>query len=90
MTAKDDRAVFLEKASYRQRRLRDTLRMLPVLGVILWLMPLLWESGGAEASRTVMAVKYVFGVWMFLIVFAGGLAFFGRKDATADADEDTV
>mmetsp|Transcript_23274 Transcript_23274/g.40202 ORF Transcript_23274/g.40202 Transcript_23274/m.40202 type:complete len:103 (+) Transcript_23274:1842-2150(+) len=64
--------VFLERRSYRQRRMMDALRLLPVLGVLLWLFPLFWpasqdEAGGAEPMTMSAAVIYVFVVWMVLI-----------------------
>ncbi len=84
MTPGKERAVFLARASYRQRRLRDALRMLPVLGVILWLLPLLWRGAGG----TGIAVQYVFGVWVFLIVLAALLSRRLVPDAPDDAGED--
>lgn len=67
--------VFLERRSYRQRRLTDAARLLPVLGVLLWLVPLLWPQGGGGAATGAEevaavsmsdAVLYIFGVWVFL------------------------
>ena len=59
--------VFLQRASYRRRRWHDVARMIPVAGLILWLLPLAWrgESGGAAA-----ALVYIFAVWMVLILFS--------------------
>ena len=66
------RPVFVDRASYRQRRLRDGLRLLPVLGALLWFVPLLWPRG--EATTTSTALTYVFGAWVTLIVLAFLLA----------------
>lgn len=63
--------VFYERRTYRQRRMRDALRLLPVVGLFAWTLPLLWRAG-EEAPRTSAALAYVFGVWALLIV-AGGL-----------------
>lgn len=67
--------LFLERASYRRRRLMDALRLLPVVGVLLWMLPLLWptEAGvGGDPDPVPMsrAVLYVFGVWLALICAA--------------------
>jgi hypothetical protein len=67
--------VFLERRSYRQRRLMDFARLLPFIGGLLWLVPLLWpqpEAMGAPASdggglSMSSAILYVFGVWALLV-----------------------
>ncbi len=61
--------IFLERSSYRRRRLIDAARILPVLGLFLWLVPLLWPQGadGFPASR---ALLYLFGVWLALVLLA--------------------
>ena len=61
---------FLERASYRQRRLIDAARLLPLIGLILWAIPLLWRSGSADGTSNAAALLYVFGVWVLLIVLA--------------------
>lgn len=74
---------YLARRSYRQRRLRDAARMLPVLGVVLWLLPL-------AATRPHMGLTglYIFGVWMILILLSAMLA--RRLDHTADVKPETV
>jgi hypothetical protein len=62
--------VFLERQTYRMRRLMDAVRLLPLLGVALWMVPLMWplpeaESGGIAMST---ALRYLFGVWLLLVV----------------------
>ena len=74
--------IFLERRSYRRRRLIDALRLLPILGAMLFMLPLFWpvsapESPDAAATdpvRTSRAMLYIFGVWAALILAAGGLA----------------
>ncbi len=61
--------VFLGRDSYRQRRVRDASRMLPVLGAVLLLLPLFWERG-PDGARNSDALIYVFGVWAMLILLA--------------------
>ena len=65
--------VFLERRSYRQRRLRDAARMLPLLGAVLWLLPLLFGMDG-ESPKTSEAMLYVFGVWVVMALAALGLS----------------
>lgn len=80
MSAQPKPPVFLERRGYRQRRMMDALRLLPFLGVLLWLLPLFWPSGPAPQDVTTpvttsSAVIYVFAVWAFLI----GLSFTLRR-----------
>jgi hypothetical protein len=58
--------LFLVRAVYRKRRLRDAARMLPIFGFVL-LMPVLWN---VSARGWI----YVFSVWLGLILAAGFLA----------------
>lgn len=67
--------VFLERRGYRQRRMMDALRLLPVLGVLLWLLPLFWPTGpsvqaGATPVTMSSVVIYVFSVWGLLIAIS--------------------
>ena len=71
-----DTGVFVEKRSYRRRRLIDGLKLLPFLGAWLFLLPAFWPSAEAEASHTMStALYYVFGVWLALIVACAALVF---------------
>ena len=71
--------MFLGRDSYRQRRVRDAARMLPVLGVVLFLLPLLWERG-EDGARNARALIYIFGVWTLLAVLAFWLSRHLRPD----------
>ena len=52
-------------------RVRDAARVLPVAGVVLLLVPLLWTPSDAEgAVSNSAALLYVFGVWGGLILAA--------------------
>ena len=78
MSDRPKAAMFLERRSYRRRRLMDALRLLPVLGVMLWVLPVFWPSGSnaiATSGPVPMsnAVLYVFAVWTVLIAIAFGL-----------------
>lgn len=66
------RPLFLAKGVYRRRRLRDAARLLPIFGLFLLLLPLLWgESLPGKANGTVV---YVFGAWALMIAIAAYLS----------------
>ncbi|WP_407495544.1 hypothetical protein [Pseudooceanicola sp. MF1-13] len=67
--------LFLGRVSYRQRRLADAARVLPVIGGALMALPLLWPRGGAEGTpATSTAMIYVFGVWALLTALSALLS----------------
>ncbi len=70
MSDQTPQPLFLEQRSYRQRRVRDVARVLPVIGTILWIFPLLWPRTGMEAATTGYAAQFIFGVWIFLIILS--------------------
>lgn len=76
--------LFLARAVYRQRRLRDAARLLPLVGFFLLMLPLMW-SDTAGAGHTAV---YVFVVWALLIGLAAyvapGLA---QPEADAPAED---
>jgi hypothetical protein len=65
--------LFLARAPYRRRRLRDAARLLPVLGMLLLLLPVLWTEE-AEVRMSAGDVGYFFAVWLVLIGLAAGFA----------------
>ncbi|MDW4547955.1 hypothetical protein R5H32_01185 [Defluviimonas sp. D31] len=58
---------FLARRSYRRRRLIDAARLLPVLGFILIMVPILWRPGATAAPDTALGGLYLFAVWFGLI-----------------------
>jgi hypothetical protein len=74
--------VFLQKASYRQRRLQDAAKLVPLLGAVLWMMPLAWQSDGSGDTENASALLYIFGVWVILIAVTAILSRLLRSDAT--------
>lgn len=78
--------VFLERQSYRRRRLLDAARLLPLMGAALFAVPLLWERGeGAEAPvPTSSAILYIFSVWAGLVVVNAAFGRFARGTGRAD------
>jgi len=78
--------VFLERSSYRKRRLMDALKLLAVFGTVLWMIPTLWPNGATsevEPVSTSTALFYVFGVWIVLIVLS---AFFVHRQPVRERD----
>ena len=79
---------FLERRSYRRRRMTDGLRLLPVFGLWLFMVPMLWP--GAAASLTGSAVSmssaliYIFAVWFALILLCGQLSVSQAQDTDSD------
>jgi hypothetical protein len=79
--------LFLGRVSYRQRRLADAARILPVIGGALMALPLLWpmgEEAGAPATSTAMI--YVFGVWALLTALSALLSALLDPNAAAESD----
>ena len=67
--------VFLERRSYRRRRLGDAARLLPLFGLVLVLLPLLWSPDTTGAARlTAWEGVYLFAVWAVLILVAAILS----------------
>ncbi|MCE5974822.1 hypothetical protein LZA78_15140 [Sinirhodobacter sp. WL0062] len=66
--------LFLARRSYRRRRMMDAVRMLPVLGMVLFLLPSLWLPGETPRPDTGRGGLYLFAVWAGLVVLAFGLA----------------
>ena len=81
------RPLFLARAPYRLRRLRDAARLLPILGFLLLLLPLLW-TGGTRRTLVSDEVLYYFGVWVLLILLAAAFAPGLTSGEPGDEDED--
>jgi len=84
--------IFLERRGYRQRRIIDAARMLPIVGLLLWLVPLVWPDGAAEgAISTSRATLYVFLIWSGLIALGGYLAWrMDSADHSSSNEADTT
>ncbi len=79
--ARQPEPLFLERQNYRRRRLGDAARFLPVMGLVLFLMPILWS----DTARVAGGVLYIFSVWAILIVIAAVLSRH-LTDAELEAD----
>ena len=79
--------VFLERRSYRRRRVADAARLLPVAGGILLCVPLVWRGGAS--GGTVAAIIYVFGLWALLVAVSAFLSrnLCGSEEGDATGDD---
>ncbi|MEO1910511.1 MAG: hypothetical protein ABGX10_08820 [Paracoccus sp. (in: a-proteobacteria)] len=84
-----DRPLFLERASFRRRRLGDAARVLPVLAMLLMLLPVWWSP--VSLSYAAGAV-WIFGTWAVLIVAVWLLhrALLRSEAATLRASQDPL
>lgn len=63
------RPLFLAPPRYRAQRLREGAQLVPILGLFLFLLPLLWQgAAGAQAGL------YLFAAWGLLIALTALLA----------------
>ncbi|PKP69623.1 MAG: hypothetical protein CVT82_09930 [Alphaproteobacteria bacterium HGW-Alphaproteobacteria-4] len=66
--------LFLARRSYRRRRMMDAVRLLPVFGAALLMLPLLWQPAETPEPDTAHGVVYLFAIWLLLIVAALSLS----------------
>lgn len=76
--------LFLERHSYRRRRLMDAAKLLPIVGAALFLIPLFWPNAGEGAVTMSRAITFVFVVWAGLIVASALFALCVRSWGTSD------
>ncbi len=62
--------LFQSRRGYRSRRLGDTARLLPMLGLVLFMAPLLGGLGHGTSGGGL----YLFGVWAALVLAAALLS----------------
>ncbi|WP_299414698.1 hypothetical protein [uncultured Sulfitobacter sp.] len=70
--------LFLERRSYRRRRMMDAVRFLPLLCAILWLVvPTMWPNTPEAEVQTPMstAIWYLFAIWILAITACFALWF---------------
>ncbi|MCA0927660.1 hypothetical protein [Ruegeria profundi] len=79
-------SLFLERQSYRRRRLTDAARLLPFLGAALLAVPLLWPDGPSRQQAVPLssAMFYIFACWVGLIVASLVFGFAARRMSAQD------
>lgn len=82
-------SLFLERQSYRRRRLSDAARLLPFLGAALLAIPLLWPDGQGtqEGVPLSSAIFYIFACWAAMIVASLVFGFAARRMGGHDESE---
>lgn len=81
--------LFLERGTYRRRRVMDAIKLVAVLGAGLWMVPVLWPTDETLNSTPVAmseALFFIFGIWVALIALSG---FLMRNMRMAPDTEDT-
>ena len=82
----EQEAIIAEKRSYRRRRMADAARLLPVFGVALFSIPLLW-SGADEGTSTTSAMLYIFGIWAVLAATSAAISRHLRPEDSTDGGQ---
>ncbi len=77
--------LFLARRNYRRRRFIDAIRLVPILGGLLFLIPILNMSGGGS---TLWGGMYLFLSWLGLIVLSAALVRLVGPDDGSSQDED--
>ena len=77
---------FVERQTFRRRRMVDAACGLPFLGLVLWWLPLLWR-GTDEPVPTSQALIYIFSVWVALPAATGLLILAIRRNSAPDRPE---
>ena len=62
----------IERQTFRRRRLIDATCALPLVGWVLWWLPLMFNHSETPV-RTSVALIYIFGVWVGLALIAARL-----------------
>lgn len=67
----------------------DAARLLPLVGVLLFLVPLLWAPDPASPAPTSRGVIYIFAIWALLILVAAVLSrYLARSEPAGGTDGD--
>ncbi len=72
--ARAPKPLFLARSSYRQRRLADAARAMPVFSAILLVLPLLWSAPAAGSSSLAADLGYLLVLWLAMIAVTALLA----------------
>ena len=66
--------MFLERSSYRRRRARDASRLLPILGLVVFFVPGLWDGNDKGQILLSDAMLFLFLAWVVAIAIAAFLS----------------
>ena len=85
------RRLFLERRTYRQNRLQDAARLLPILGMVLGFAPVFIRGdatllGGDDLSNWLV---YYFVIWIGLIVLTAFVSWSLTRSDRRDAADVT-
>lgn len=69
---KPQKPLFLARQSYRRRRLIDAARLVPIFGLALMMVPLLWMT--PETGSLAWRGIYLFAIWAALVIISAFLA----------------
>ncbi len=70
----EKKPIFLDRETYRKRRMVDAARILPLFGLVLLAIPMLWSAENGTGTTTTQVIKYVFGVWVVLVILGAALS----------------
>lgn len=59
---------FFARSSYRRRRVIDAARLLPVLGLFIFMLPVLWHPADTPEPDTARGGLFLFAGWFGIIV----------------------
>lgn len=80
--------LFVARRSYRRRRLIDAIRLVPALGLVLFMAPVIGIP--ALPGQTVTTGIFIFGAWALLIGLTAWLgALLGRFPEGRETGEDS-
>ncbi|WP_324753626.1 hypothetical protein [Roseovarius sp. Pro17] len=80
--------MFVARSTYRHRRMIDAAALLPILGALLFVLPLLWLGAGGAAPRTSHVMIYIFAVWAVLVILSAAITRNLRAVPEARDDDD--
>jgi len=82
------RRLFLERRTYRQNRLQDAARLLPVLGLVLVFAPIFIRGEAAGDSTPLSGwLIYYFSVWIVLIALTAFVSRALQRAAPGPGDD---
>ena len=73
-----------DEKAYRQRRLGDAAKTLPLLASILMILPAIWTTG----PTTTVALIYIFASWLLMIVAIAVISKALTRSLSADKGRD--